>query len=241
MEQMQPADYTDVIVVCGPYNEGWAPAELIRRMPHARSHGINLSMMQPVEQLRLPFHQLFERDSNRCSRPDLSFLAPHQRVPVVGQILVHPQPEYGDRGRHNEANAAIAQLLSRHPAAIVPIDTQLDVNAVGLRSPSEVESLIARMDLIVTTRLHGTVLALKHRVPVIPVDPVAGGAKISAQVRAIGWPVLFTGEDLNPERLDQAFRYCLTREAVELAGERAERAITILRSLEREFIEGLTQ
>src|SRR5437016_6221025 len=53
----------------------------------------------------------------------------------------------------------------------VRIATRLDVANV-LRTPSEVESLIARMDLVLTTRLHGMVLALKHGVPAVAVDPV---------------------------------------------------------------------
>ena len=239
MEEMRPSDYTDLVVVCGPYIDGSVITDLMRKMPHARSHGINLSMIQPVEQLSVTFQQLFERDSNRFARPDLAFAASAKRVPAVGRILVHPQPEYGGRARHNQANSAIELLLARHEAAIVTIDTQLVTNTGGLRTPAEVESLIARMDLIVTTRLHGTVLALKHRVPVIAIDPIAGGAKISAQARLIGWPVLFDVDNLDPVRLDAAFSYCQTREAVRLAGECAHRAITILRPLRRKFIDGL--
>ena len=49
------------------------------------------------------------------------------------------------------------------------IDTRLDVpNNSGLRTPAEIESLIAAMDVMVTTRLHGTVLALRNGVPAIP-------------------------------------------------------------------------
>ena len=47
-----------------------------------------------------------------------------------------------------------------------------------LRTAEEVESLIARMDVVLTTRLHGLVLALKHGVPVVAIDPIAGGAKL---------------------------------------------------------------
>ncbi len=46
------------------------------------------------------------------------------------------------------------------------------------------------MDIVVTTRLHGMVLALKNGVPAIAVDPIVGGAKITQQARAINWPIL---------------------------------------------------
>ena len=50
--------------------------------------------------------------------------------------------------------------------------------------------MIGRADVVVTTRLHGLVLALKQGVPALAVDPVAGGAKVAAQAAVWGWPVL---------------------------------------------------
>jgi Polysaccharide pyruvyl transferase len=50
--------------------------------------------------------------------------------------------------------------------------------------------VIARADVVVTTRLHGLVLALTQGMPVLAVDPVAGGAKVATQAAAWGWPVL---------------------------------------------------
>ena len=61
------------------------------------------------------------------------------------------------------------------------------------RSPAtaaQVEAVIARADVVVTTRLHGLVLALKNGVPALAIDPVADGAKVAAQAAAWGWPVL---------------------------------------------------
>ena len=70
----------------------------------------------------------------------------------------------------------------------VKIDTRLDTNQTGLRTPAEVESVIRKMDVVMTTRLHGLVLAIKNGVPVIAIDPVAGGAKIKRQAESIDWP-----------------------------------------------------
>jgi polysaccharide pyruvyl transferase WcaK-like protein len=61
-------------------------------------------------------------------------------------------------------------------------------------------------------RLHALVLGLKHGRPVISVDPVAGGAKVTAQARALGWPVVLPGEDLATEALDAALDRCLSGE-----------------------------
>ncbi len=76
------------------------------------------------------------------------------------------------------ANEAINKLIQSREMVTVPIDTRLDTNSSRLRSAAEVESLIARMDLVITTRLHGLVLALKNGVPAVAIDPIPGGFKI---------------------------------------------------------------
>src|SRR5262249_15620796 len=140
--------------------------EFLGRFAGCYKVGLDLSMIRPVGEWN-PFDVLLERDSDRAARPDLSFLCRRPRVPVVGVALVHPQREYGPRGRHAEADAALGRLLAAREAALVRIDTRLDENATGLRTAAEVESLIARVDLMVTTRLHGMVLALKNGVPAL--------------------------------------------------------------------------
>jgi polysaccharide pyruvyl transferase WcaK-like protein len=120
--------------------------------------------------------------------------------------------------------------------AVVPIDTRLDVNATGLRTPREVESVIARMDVILTTRLHGMVLAIKNTVPPLVIDPVAGGHKIRAQARTIGWPVVFPSENLEAAQLESAFEYCLTTAARENAAECRSHAIRLLENAREQFL-----
>jgi polysaccharide pyruvyl transferase WcaK-like protein len=139
-------------------------------------------------------------------------------------VLVHPQTEYRGKARHEMANAALQRLVESREMSAVPIDTRLDENSTGLRTPAEVESLIARMDIVLTTRLHGTVLALKNGVPAIAIDPIAGGAKILRQAETIGWPVVFTADKVTDEALQKAFDYCLTEAARIKAQECCERA-----------------
>src|SRR6185295_14609362 len=122
--------------------------------------GIDLTMLDPLEDWN-PFELLLERDSTRTKRPDLVFLAPRAPVPVVGLVLIHPQPEYGKRDAHEMMNGALQRLVGRREAAVVPIDTRLDENLTGLRTPSEIDTLIGRMDIVLTTRLHGMVMALR--------------------------------------------------------------------------------
>jgi polysaccharide pyruvyl transferase len=192
-------------------------------------------MLEPLDVWN-PFDLLLERDSSAGSRPDLTFLTAAPRVPVVGVVLIDNQQEYGDRDRHRAANAAIHRLVASRSMAAVPIDTRLDENKTGLRSPEEVESLIARMDVVLTTRLHGTVLALKNGVPAVVIDPVAGGAKIRRQVEHLGWPVALASENLTDAALSAAFEYCLKPAARAKAQDCAERAATALRSVRDRFL-----
>ena len=64
--------------------------------------------------------------------------------------------------------------------------------------------MIARVDVVVTTRLHGLVLALKNGVPAVAVDPIRGGAKVCRQAEALGWPHAFAVDAATPAALQEA-------------------------------------
>ena len=237
---VDPRAYSSVVFVCGPFGNGGPIPEFLHRFAGCRLIGLDLTMLEPLEVWN-PFDLLLERDSSATVRPDLAFLAQQRRVPVVGMVLIHPQPEYGERDRHQVANDALRRLATAREMAIVPIDTRLDENAGGLRTPAEVESLIARMDVVLTTRLHGMVLALKNNVPVVVVDPVVGGAKIQRQAKAIGWPLVFSVDDLTDERLQDALDDCLTEQARAEVKACRERAVGQLRDVQEQFLSALSR
>jgi hypothetical protein len=219
--RVDPSAYSHVLFACGPFHPGLRSWELLRRFPRATCIGVNLSMLAPLETWN-PFDVLIERDSSRLARPDLAFVADLPRVPVVGVCL----REHADGTR--TADAAVRALVASTPMAVIPIDTRLDapragVNSTGQRSAAEVESLIARMDVVVTTRLHGLVLGLKHRVPVLAVDPGNEGFKICKQADAVGWPAALRVDELTEDGLRAAFRFCLTPQARSLAEQCATR------------------
>lgn len=236
---VDPRSYSHVVFVCGPFGNGYPITEFLPRFSGCRHIGLNLSMLDPLDAWN-PFDLLLERDSSAKSRPDISFLSNQAFVPVVGLILVHRQLEYKGRGMHEVANDAIHRLIASRSMAVVTIDTRLDTNSTSLRSSAEVESLIARMDLVLTTRLHGTVLALKNGVPALAVDPIAGGAKILRQAETIGWPAIFTADALTDEALQEAFDYCLTEGARVKARACRERAMKMIQEVRDEFISALS-
>jgi hypothetical protein len=212
-----PASYSDVLFVCGPVHSRTPIMDLLRRFPHSRFIGLDVSMIAPVSSWN-PFDVLLERDSLNASRPDLVFASDQRRLPVIGVILVESyDPEYPDRDQQPRARAAVNELMQMRPAARVAIDTRLAPNETGLRTAAEVESLIARMDAVVTTRLHGLVFALKHGVPALAIDPVVGGAKIKQQADTVGWPAVVTADRLDMRELHRALDFCLGDEGRALA------------------------
>ena len=125
--------------------------------------------------------------------------------------------------------------------SVVEIDTRLPVNTTGLRTPAEVESAIARMDLVITTRLHGLVFALKNGVPAIAIDCFPGGDKLMRQANSVGWPLIFTVDQLESgkskdEVLGTAFDFALTPQAKERAKECAGKALRDLAAVRDAFI-----
>jgi hypothetical protein len=142
----------------------------------------------------------------------------------VGLSFVEP---YGLADTLSAENA-LCRLLAKHELTIIDIDTRLDSNLVGMRTPAEVESAIARVDVMLTTRLHGMVMALKHGVPVIAIDPEPDGGKIIRQARCIGWPFAWA-EHGQRSATQRALDHCLTpsarteaREALRCACERVD-------------------
>jgi hypothetical protein len=234
--QVNSNDYTDLVFVCGPFGNGWPVTDLLNHFPNCRLIGLNLSLMESLDVWN-PFSFLIERDSSRQNNPDVTFFGKPSAVPLVGIILSHKQKEYGSRALHEKANAAIEKLLENLEVTRVPIDTSLLNNKGFLRTSGEVEALMARMDIIITTRLHGTVLALKNGVPVIPIDPIAGGAKITRQVRTVEWPILFNAEFLESKALTNAFEYCLTETARLQAKQCAQKAIEKVELVHQNFLE----
>ncbi|MEJ7769672.1 MAG: polysaccharide pyruvyl transferase family protein [Chitinophagaceae bacterium] len=234
-QTVDPAKYTDLLFVCGPFGNGWPVTDLLARFADCRLIGLNLTLIQPLEEWN-PFTILYERDSSATSNPDISIYAPPPQVPVVGVILITKQDEYGKRDQHEKAHEAIKHLTDNREMSIVHIDTALENNTGGLRTPGEIESLIARMDIVITTRLHGTVLALKNGVPVIPIDSVTGGAKLSRQVKTLEWPILINVEELNDKILKEAFEFCLSKEAKIKAKECASKAKNKINRIRKHLI-----
>ncbi|MEV1008519.1 polysaccharide pyruvyl transferase family protein [Streptomyces sp. NPDC049881] len=213
LEAARPEDYARLIFVCGPLH-GPALAALHERFAHCHRIAVGTSVIDPDDPAVTGFHSVLARDAaGRAPTQDLSLRAPREpEAPVVGVVLTQGQREYGGRRAHDEVARRVTDWLAGTRCAPVVVETRLDSRDGRLcGTPSELLSVLERLDVVVTDRLHGLVLALRVGVPPIAVDPVRGGAKVTAQARACGWPALIPAERLDERRLDAWLGWCLER------------------------------
>ncbi len=213
--RVSPSRYTHLIFACGPVSSDLVVAQLIERFASCRRIAINVSLVgDPSWQ---PFDLLLQRDDIGAeARSDLSITRPARRTPVVAIVQVGRQTEYS-RANPEIAHIAFDRLLSSREAATFAVDTILHPRVPGRRTAAEVQALLARADVVLTTRLHGLVLALTQGVPVVAVDPIHGGAKVLAQARILDWPASMTVDTLDDATLERHFEWCLTPAARQMA------------------------
>ena len=223
---IEAKNYSHLVVVCGPFwREFFVRARFdLDDFAHCTRIGVNLSMIMPLEEYD-PFDCVVGRDSDRWTFPDLSFLESVERVPVVGLCLAPPQREYGERQAHDRAADLLRGAAHAVGVAICSVDTRwpLSKNDGDVDSPSSFEAIVARCDALLTTRLHGAVLALKNGVPVVALDPVMGGDKVMRQMQQVVWPRVRFVDGTRVDELVDDLRWCLTKAAREEAYRCAER------------------
>ncbi|MFI5956199.1 polysaccharide pyruvyl transferase family protein [Cryptosporangium sp. NPDC051539] len=216
LDDADPHDYDVVVFACGPlHSTPPAPLpELHARFARCHRIAVGVSVLDPADPAVTGFDLVIPRDGPGLDpRPDLALEAPEpDAVPVVGVIVTDGQHEYGVRRRHAAAITAITAWLAGLDVARIPLDTRLDAHDWRLfETPGQLRSALTRLDAVVTTRLHGLVLGLQAGVPVLAVDPVDGGAKVTAQARALGWPAVLGADALDD--LPSVWRWCRSPEA----------------------------
>jgi hypothetical protein len=213
IEEAQPEDYSHVVFVCGPLHGPYV-RQLHERYAGCRRIAIGVSVIDPNDPAAAGFDHILARDAPGVTpRQDLAALAPFTAVPVIGVILAPGQTEYGARRRHDGVHACLTSWVGRQDCARLSLDTRLDQHEWrSFASPDQLLSVIGRLDMVVTTRLHGLVTALRCGVPALAVDPVMGGAKVAAQATAWNWPAVVTAGELTERVLHQWWRWCLSED-----------------------------
>ncbi|KDN22234.1 polysaccharide pyruvyl transferase family protein [Amycolatopsis rifamycinica] len=204
-----PEDYTHVVFACGPVH-GPQVRSLHERYAACRRIAVGVSVPDPDDPAVTGFHRVLPRDDGVTAELDLALGAAVSPKPVLGVILAPHQPEYGHAGRHGDVHEALTGWLAGVDCARVPLDTRLaHEDWQRCATPDQFAALVSKMDAVVTTRLHGLVFGLKAGVPVLAVDPVAGGGKVTAQGKALDWPVVAAEDVHDTALLDARLKWCL--------------------------------
>lgn len=213
MLQVDPDKYTHVVWACGPLTG--RPVERVHeRFPRARRLAVGVSVLDPADPAVTGFHAVVARDAPAAApRRDLAARPAIEGVPVVGVYLTRGQREYGPRRRHDAVAGTLTSWLGRLDVARLELDTRVDPRDWRLPATAEqVLAVLGRLDVVVTTRMHGLVLALRAGVPALAADPVAGGGKVRAQAAAWGWPGVLGAEEIlgpgGPAALTERFAWC---------------------------------
>lgn len=185
-----PPDSVDCLVfVCGPL------AEFINvicdRFGRARKVAVGVSLIEELGTEKL-FDAVVPRDSAGMSTFDLAVADvgwPHFRIdqrhqaPGVGVCLVGRQAEYFAADKSNTIAVMIDKVRSEYRLPAAELNT--------LIYPARPNIYCAEMELqsrqiLVTTRMHATLLSVFHRIPVISIDQIAGGAKVTRLNAKVG-------------------------------------------------------
>ncbi|MGC4950281.1 polysaccharide pyruvyl transferase family protein [Streptomyces sp. DT224] len=212
LEAARPGRYEQVLFVCGPVH-GAQLTRLHERYASCRRTAVGVSVVDEESPAVRGFDRIVARD--RDGKGLLADLALSARTgpdkPVVGVALTHGQGEYARRREHDRVAETLYGWLPTKDCAPVVAETRLAHGDWRLcRTGDQFLSLLGRLDLVVTDRLHGMVLALSMGVPALVVDPVRGGAKVSAQARVVRWPAVIPGETLTARALDRWWTWCLS-------------------------------
>jgi hypothetical protein len=199
--------YTHVVFVSGPLMDTPLLHELAAAFAGAQRWAVNVSVVDEVG--RGLFHQVWQRDGRGVARPDLAGGTTTPDVPVLAVAFAPVQEEYGARSQAVRVRSVIEDWLGARALPWFELDMDLYAKPHD-RFPAQVEALVRRADVVVSMRLHALVLGLAHGVPVIACDAVAGGAKVSAQADALGWPLRLTAGEVDPASLDAALEHALS-------------------------------
>ncbi|MBB4689143.1 polysaccharide pyruvyl transferase family protein [Amycolatopsis jiangsuensis] len=211
LDDCPPEDFTHLVFACGPLH-GDQVRELHERYAGCARIAVGVSVPDPADPAATGFDAVFPRDDGDARSADLSLAGRVGSPPVVAVVLAPDQPEYGDARRHSAVHDTLTEWLRSVDCGRIPLDTRLATDDWRhCATPDQFVAVLSRVDVVVSTRLHGLVLGLKAGIPVLAVDPIAGGGKVSAQGAVLDWPVL--PADSTPDDLTARLDWCCCAEA----------------------------
>ncbi len=177
-----------------------------------------------------PFDFVLARENGTEMYEDIAIIASHtkqtkysnQEGLKIGLILRNEQHEYGKKNcksdkaylylmiiaktligtRETFSNKLMKLFTKGAPAkasgTILEINNHLETSGL---TPQEIENQYSECDLILTTRFHGSMLALRNDIPFIALDQIKNGAKVYKLVSQTGYPFVWKINKLSLNKL----------------------------------------
>ena len=191
VDSIDPNSYDAIVYVCGPITR--SHRNFFERFGSTKKIAAGVSITAQVDPHTF-IDAIYIRDSESIATFDLGLGDigyPHFTADVkvrderIALCLVGDQVEYGDDDGYERAAALIEQATEGRET--VAVQTLLDP---ARALPASVELDLQCASSIITTRMHGALLAIYHGVPVLSIDQIKGGAKVTRVVSQLDWPVL---------------------------------------------------
>jgi hypothetical protein len=204
-QELVPQACDAVVFVCGPILRNHPETQaFFEKFSSAMFAGVGVSLL-PESHFNYcnPFKVLFARQGGAEAFGDVAVCAPkplnyirHRASRdefVIGLALCGEQHEYGtERCLWSEVETvfeALTDTLRNHASVrVVQIENHLVRSHL---SPDEIEAQYALCDLVLTTRFHGAIAALRQDVPFIAVDQIDGWGKVFPLLAGGRWDAVF--------------------------------------------------
>lgn len=230
---VRPDDYRQLVFVCGPMISGsQAQRALFARFAHCRTIGVGVSILPKSSPDHWnPFTITLARDGTPVEYGDVAlFTEVAAREPTprngfrLGVCLRGRQREYGEEFcLHELAHTLIRDVVAALCVEAISIETRMD-RYTAAAPEQAIQHALTHVDLVVTTRLHGALLAVQCDVPVLALDQIAGGAKVHSVLTWLGYPYVYRADTARPDEFLAVARRLLAKEAAEPLRKLKERA-----------------
>jgi hypothetical protein len=201
---VKPAEVSTLVFVCGPVvGSSKEFNEMISRFSSAKKIAIGVSILpRDSRHYWNPFDVVIPRDGASPAWGDIAPAYTYGRMDAktetapreyVGLCLRGQQSEYGKQNcLFNEANQLANALAKKSKLPVQLLDTKLHNDP---KRSEQIMEYFGRCKFVITTRMHGGVLALCDGIPALGIDQISGGAKLHAVLSTVGWPYVLKAED----------------------------------------------
>lgn len=226
--KVDASDYDKLVFICGPVIfENTSFQELMKKFEGCEKIALGVSFVPTDDKYsHLVFDKVLSRDGleNQPNYLDLALAGCQKKTIVItnnhnsnekrqlGICLRGAQREYGNENSlHEHVNELIDHVMDKNNFSIKIIDTRLRKD---FRDPYKIYNEFSDCDLVITTRLHGSLLSLANGVPFIAIDQIKGSAKVSSQLKIINWPFVYSANVVNKEILTESINFILNNNSV---------------------------